>query len=562
MSPEALAPPSSKPISTTSFYRPKRLGGGSASHPTKDDNGGDSGTLKQANLSETKPQTAGEYIINGGGATLLSPQGHSKDTKISVVGNRSNKETNHLNNDGERIGIDQSQNAIIGQKKELHGDVSRLGTNRSREKSLDERLHDDFLSELDSLRESTIAALQLSHQEKERLCLEGEILEARIAYMRRKIGLARDQLLKMGVVSEGDPDDRRLSLVQEGEEDISSSGQSLDVSGASVDEELLSSPTRHSISDSKRPMKRPLLPLNESIRSDQSKGCAMSEDSGSPHLSRASFLGMLGASKSWIDQSISKNTGTECESSWSTAFNSRLSFIDGADDGMPSRWRAREQERVKNAKQKEKEENQSKGMVTRDEKIGNDVNSTSRRVKDKSIEKKVQDLIIKREKEISVLEKRELLLEQDTHSITDKVSILRKDLEHAQDEFQQERTQLLIEIDRVEIDNGKLDQVCISEGVLLEERRIKIEILANELKGARAELAQIQNERDRRKSDRRMNELNNLKKRFSDGSAGGDSDHSFQRRRSSQASLLSVMSSLTLDSMNSVDILEQLGLNN
>lgn len=520
--------------------------------------------LKQANLSETKPQAAGEYIFNGGATTLLFPQGHTKDRTILVVGNRSNEETNHANNGGERIGIDQSQKSIIEQTNELHGDVSssRLGTNRSREKSPDEFLHDDFQSELNSLRESIIEALQLTHQEKERLCLEGEILEARIAYMRHKICLVRDQLLERGVVSEGDPDDLRLSLVDEGEEDTGSSGQNLDVSGESVDDEPLTSPTRYSSSDSKRPIKRQSLSLNESIPSLQSKGCAMSDDSETPHLSRVSFLGMLGASKSWIDQSIPKNAGTEYESSWSSGLNSRMSFMEGAADGMPSRWRAREQERVKNAKQKEKEEIQSKGKVTRDEKIGNDANSTSRRVKEKSKEKQVRDLIIKREKEISVLEKRALFLEQDTHSIRDEVSILRKDLEHGQGGFQQERTQLLIEINRLELDNGKLDHVCLSEGILLEERRINIEILANELKGAREELAQIQNERDRRKSGRRMKRLDRRIGRFSDGSAGvdGDSNHSFQRRISSQASLSSVISSLTLESMDLVDILDQLGL--
>ena len=562
--PDARAPPSSKSISTTSFYRPKRLGGGSASRPTKDDNSEDAGKLKQANPSETKPQAAGEYIFNGGAATLLSPQGHTKDTTILVVGNRSNEETNHANNGGERIGIDQAQKSMIEQTNELHGDVSssRLGTNRSREKSPDEFLHEDFQSELESLRESIIEALQLSHQEKERLCLEGEILEARIAYMRHKIGLVRDQLLERGVVSEGDPDDLRLSLVDEGEEVMGSSGHSLDVSGESVDEEPLTSPTRYSSSDSKRPIKRQSLPLNESIPSLQSKGCAMIDDSETPHLSRDSFLGMLGASKSWINQSIPKNAGTECESSWSSALNSRLSFMEGADDGMPSRWRAREQERVKNAKQKEKEEFQFKGKVTRDGKIGNDVNSTSRRVKDKRKENQVRDLIIKREKEISVLEKRALFLEQDIHSIRDEVSILRNDLEHGQGEFQEERTQLLIEINRLELDNGKLDHVCLSEGILLEERRINIEILANELKGAREELAQIQNERDRRKSRQRMKRLNSWIGRFSDGSAGvdGDSNHSFGRRSSSQASLSSVVSSLTLESMDLVDILDQLGL--
>jgi hypothetical protein len=37
--PAPRAPPSSKPISTKSFYRPKRLGGGGASSPTMADDG-------------------------------------------------------------------------------------------------------------------------------------------------------------------------------------------------------------------------------------------------------------------------------------------------------------------------------------------------------------------------------------------------------------------------------------------------------------------------------------------------------------------------------------------
>jgi hypothetical protein len=149
----------------------------------------------------------------------------------------------------------------------------------------------------------------------------------------------------------------------------------------------------------------------------------------------------------------------------------------------------------------------------------------------------------------------------------DEVSILRKDLEHVQGKFQQEKTQLLIEIDKVELDNGKLGHVCLCEGILLEERKVLIEILANELKGAREELAHIQNESDRQKSEEKTRRWNKWKKRLSDASASGDnvasasgdSDRqSFQRRRSSQMS--SVMSSLTIDSMNHVDILEQVGL--
>jgi hypothetical protein len=349
------------------------------------------------------------------------------------------------------------------------------------------------------LRELTLKVLQISHQEKERLCLEGEILEARISYMRHKIRSARYQLLKRGVVLEEDPDDLQLSMVQEGEESPSSNGDASDLIGNSVDKE-------------------PITPPTESLL------LSKCNDSGV----RTSILRSL----HWLSR---KTLQDQSEISMSSDVNYHLTFNDGACDGMPSRWKAREQERANKIKQNEDEENQSKGSVTQNK---------------KSNDEKAPELILKKEREISVLEKRASSLEQDTRSMREEVSTLLKDLKRGQNEFQQGRTQLLSKIDQIELGNENLNHVCLSERILSEERKISIEILANELNGAREELIHIQNERDRQKRI-------TLESCFCTDGAGNDGNLKSKNERG-YSRLNSIISALTLDSLDLVDILEQI----
>jgi hypothetical protein len=496
-------PPSSKPISTKSFYRPKRLGGGGVSPPKIAENGDDEGKGKETNLSQTILEMTAEHSFSGDGAMVTLQEGNSKD--CPPIGIRSKDDTSHLNNSRVETGFDQSQRAIQGQKNELHDIVGRVSTNIS-DDHLHELLLHDFCNGLTLLRESTLKVLQISHQEKERLCLERELLEARVAYMRHKIGSTRDQLLKRGVALEEDPDDLRACMAEEGEESPSSSGQSTDFIEKSANKE-------------------PITPPTESL---QSKGCSKSEDFGA----RTSILRSL----NWL----SRKTQNQSESSTSSDVNYRLTFFDAGCDGMPSRWEARERERANKIKQIEEVENQTMLNVTRDEKMGD---------KNKN-DNKAPELILKKEKEISVLEKRASTLELDTLSMRDEVSTLLEGLERTQSEFQRGRTQLLGEIDRIELGNEKLDRVCLSERILLEERKMNIEILANELKGAREKLIQIQNERDRQQ--KRIA----LESRLSNDRVG--SDGSLKSRNERRYSRLnSTISALTLDSLDLVDILEQ-----
>eukprot|EP00571_Detonula_confervacea_P004971 CAMPEP_0172323554 /NCGR_PEP_ID=MMETSP1058-20130122/49031_1 /TAXON_ID=83371 /ORGANISM="Detonula confervacea, Strain CCMP 353" /LENGTH=386 /DNA_ID=CAMNT_0013039587 /DNA_START=90 /DNA_END=1250 /DNA_ORIENTATION=- len=253
--------------------------------------------------------------------------------------------------------------------------------------------------------------------------------------------------------------------------------------------------------------------MRSSLHNSQlSKGSNISEATGMPHMSRSSLLGMLGASKNWLDHhanSSSKNLIENDESARGSNTSFRLSFMEGAGDGMPSRWRAREQEQAESAKQKEEEEKRLQEMAINDEKNGVNVSSTSSKTKEMSKEEKLQDLISKREGEISSLEKGTLSVEQETSSIRDEIFILQKDQQQVQEDFDRERTKLLNEIDQVESDNGKLDYMLVETGVSREETKISIEILANELKEAREQLALIQNERDRQKSERRRKERSN-----------------------------------------------------
>lgn len=129
--PAPRAPPSSKPISTKSFYRPKRLGGGGASSPTMADDGDGGSEGNKINLSQTKPEVTEEHSFSGYGPMVTFHEENSKDERCSPIGNRSNDDTSHLNDSRVETGFDQSQQAIQVQNNELHDSVGRPSTNFS-----------------------------------------------------------------------------------------------------------------------------------------------------------------------------------------------------------------------------------------------------------------------------------------------------------------------------------------------------------------------------------------------------------------------------------------------
>lgn len=311
-------------------------------------------------------------------------------------------------------------------------------------------------------------------------------------------------------------DDLRLSLVKEGGDETSSQCElgTLD-EGGSTENGVNPTPPTNRVSSSRGGLHGSLVSKRFSMRSSLhsshttqlSKGSSAGESSAAmPHMSRSSLLGMLGASKTWLDHYANSSSNDNDESTRGSTASFRISFMEGAGDGMPSRWRAREQEREKTEKQKQEEERRLQQKALDNEVNGVGCNSTTLPMKEKSKEEKLQDLISEREEEIATLEKRTLAVDQEASSLREAISILEIDHQQEHGEFERERRKLLAEIGQVESDNEKMDHMLVETGVSLDEEKIIIEILANELKGAREQLAHLQNERDLQRSERRRKE--------------------------------------------------------
>lgn len=398
---------------------------------------------------------------------------------------------------------------------------------------LHKTLYDKFHTELSSLREATIDALQVSNTQHENICYDIEVMSSRISYLRKKISLAGNEYLKKhggenGMLLEGNDElltdelreSLRMSMVLEADTEADStenmSGMDDDNSEGDDDDkniQLLSNSTIKRIGHSQNEINASLTSSSKhTVRSSTNTrrssmrsslhGSNISDATGMPHLSRNSLLNMLGTSKAWLEQHdpAHNNNNNNEHSRHSSSSNEkdstvedpsprpsfRFSFMmgDGGGDGMPSRWRAREKEREKSVKQKEEEEKRQQEKAIKDK-------------RGESNEVKLQSLISKREIEISKLEKRTELVVQQTSTLRDEVHTLENAQRTSLNEYEHQRSQLINELHQVESDNERLNHMLVETGVSLETNKMCVDILASELKEARDELAYIQKERDR-----------------------------------------------------------------
>jgi hypothetical protein len=523
-------------------------------HRTNNENGfsnGDSRHHNAYNYQDVIPVTNNGNNRRASGGTY---QMHSDHAEPDERMTQHQHQQQHQGVGRQALPLDDSDEIQQDQQQE---DADAINHHSMLKEPLHKTLYGEFDNKLTSLREATIEALQLSCQEQERLCLQGEELEARIAYMREKIELAKFQLLERGGVE----DDFRLNLVRDtgdGRTRTSGSGlQTLDENSQATTEKGDETPmmrisasrgmplhNNRQTSSKRFSISRGAGSLHGSQTTQFSKGSNASDGTAMPHMSRSSLLGMLGASKNWLDNYSSSNSNSSNNNNLvggnninntaldiieddesgigSTASASfRMSFMDGVGDSMPSRWRAREQEREKSDKKKEEEERRLREKTTNDnERNDVDVVPVLRSVgggsggiggsggprKERTKEEQLQYLISKREGQISFLEERAASVEQQTSALRDEISTLENDQRQTQDDYEQERDTLLDEIDQVEFDNERLDHMLVETGVSLEEKKIMIEIFAHELKGARQELANVQNEQDRRRAERKQRE--------------------------------------------------------
>ena len=433
---------------------------------------------------------------------------------------------------------------------------------------LHKTLYDNFHTELSSLREATIDALQVSNTQHENLCYDIEVMSSRISYLRKKISLTGNEYLKKhggenGMLLEGNDEltdelrkSLRMSMVLEADTEEADSTDNVsgleggggggmdgdnnsDIDGDEKNIQLLSNSTIQRIGQSHNEINASLTSSSKhthrsstntrrsSMRSSL-HGSNISDATGMPHMSRSSLLNMLGTSKAWLEQhdpaqsnnnehsrhSISSNEKDSTTEDPSPRPSFRFSFMmgDGGGDGMPSRWRAREKERAKTEKQKEEEEKRQQEQAIKDK-------------RGESNEVKLQSLISKREIEISKLEKRTELVVQQTSTLRDEVHTLEAAQRTSLNEYEHNRTHLINELHQVESDNERLNHMLVDTGVTLEEKKMCVDILASELKEARDELAYIQKERDRIRKKKKSLIMNRK-------SNGGSKEQQIQQKNS------------------------------
>ena len=286
----------------------------------------------------------------------------------------------------------------------------------------------NFHSELTSLRETTKECLQYFYYDRERRCAEIEKMESRSAYLRRIIDFKRSDLSSNNKASVG------LSFIN-----------------------------------------------NTASRADESASIGLDalEDDGTEYTSKSTTPPKNRAENSHavVDAARRDREG----GGWAH----HLSFMDGVNDGMPTRWRTRVQERSKQEKQSE-ENNKWMTIPFQDD-----------------AEDTLQDRIVGRKSEILALENGVILADQEISSLRGDISVLQGDLRKAQRKFERERMDILDKIKKVEFNNENLDRMLIETEVFLEEKNISTDILAEELKRVRKDLVNIQKERDLRKSERR-----------------------------------------------------------
>lgn len=278
-------------------------------------------------------------------------------------------------------------------------------------------------------------------------------------------------------------------------------------------------------------------------------------------LSRGSMLSMLRSSSSFVNNSSQGSLGGTHESLSASA---RFSLFD--EVGMPSRSKARELEKQKQADEEEKADaaNDTCDNVS-------DAYAKKECDQSESLLQRVQKLIAQRESEINVLEKQTEELDKETTLYHHKISDMYKDHEATMEAAKRERDSLLQNIQRMEADNEKLDAMLLETGVLLQEKEMSCRLLEMELRDARNDLYRIHSVKkcNKRRSEpkSRKQSLNNVTRSDSmthqiplnDVDGGEKRGVSRLTRRGSSNSVVSSsssMSALTLDFDDIVDILD------
>eukprot|EP00984_Skeletonema_dohrnii_P011338 scaffold4515_cov124-Skeletonema_dohrnii-CCMP3373.AAC.5 len=351
-------------------------------------------------------------------------------------------------------------------------------------------LHTHLSNELTSLHSSTHQAIQMSYTEQEHLSSDINTMQSRISYLKRKIGLARKELIAKGGADMGD-ELLRLSLVKEvdsvdmTDDDEGGGGGNSEKNNFEVTYESFKSSSGNLISNK--------------IGS-----------SSSNNTSRRGLLTQMGSQNSGLSSGPSSHDESDVVSG-SSIF--RITF--GGADGMPSRWRAREELAQKNSsnslakdgvKDDSKDEclsNSIAGDDMDDDFVGDkDDGAVTENTKEQQLIT-LKQLVNDRESEISFLEKEMMTVEKEKSSLENEVSMMTRNMEQSKTESTNEREKLVGAIELCQLDNSRLERELMKTTVSLGVNKMNIELLGNELREARNMFIKIQMRKEREKYERR-----------------------------------------------------------
>lgn len=333
-----------------------------------------------------------------------------------------------------------------------------------------EALHTHLSNNISTLHTSTQQSIQMSYVEQEHLSNDIYNMQFRISYLKRQIRLARRELIeKCSGEDNNNMGDKlkRLSLVK-------------DVDDLSDEEE----------DGSKKDATNNLERLD-------SKNNTLKIGSSSSHTNPD-------------DESDVVSAASPSPSVF------RLTF--GSGDGMPTRWRNREMEREKTeqlASSKKSESNNNNlvnGTAGDDDNDDDGAAGSNKGAAAAATENTKQQqlttlkqLVTDRESEISSLEKEMMTIAKEKSSLENEISIMTNTMEQSRVETKREKDKLVGVIDVCQLDNRRLEKELIETNISVNVNRMNVELLGDELREARNMFIDIQKRKrkEREKYERR-----------------------------------------------------------
>lgn len=346
--------------------------------------------------------------------------------------------------------------------------------NNNSSSNIHKQLYTNLTNNLLNLHKSTQQSIQLSYMEQDHLFHDITTMTNRISYLQRQISVAREELIELGGDDMGEKL-MRLSLVKEVDNICDSISEDKNDDASNTFEVTC-----------------------ESFKPDE-KTQQRRRRRGSLSTRRGSIQGSQTSGLSNVSLDDSKVSGA------SSIF--RISF--GGADGMPSRWRAREEER-----EKQEEEAAAAALLNGSNKTtstssaNNERGGKNNNTKEQQLNTLIQ-LVHDRESDITHLEKEMIIIDREKSSLENEVSVLTTNITKSQSTTRDEKQKLIGVLDVCLLENSRLVKELLETSVSLDERKMNVTLLGNELRKARKRFNDVHTKKEKekeRKEQRRKRE--------------------------------------------------------